>query len=97
MKSKRKILKKGGRPEVLPKIDDKLYFILFYLKTYPLQEVLAYSFEISQSEANILIHKLSSILTDALAKLDCMPQETWLFRISWDRVSNKNIGLLVGC
>ena len=41
-----------------------------------MQEILAYSFEISQSEANNLIHKLSSILTDALTQLDCMPQKT---------------------
>jgi hypothetical protein len=60
--------KKGGRPHVLDVMEDRLFFILFYLKTYPLQTVLAYSFEISQSEANLLVHQLSLVLQMALKK-----------------------------
>jgi hypothetical protein len=56
----------GGRPHVLGVMEDRLFFILFYLKTYPLQMVLAYSFEISQSEANLLVHQLSFVLKMAL-------------------------------
>ncbi|WGZ93009.1 MAG: transposase family protein [Candidatus Thiothrix putei] len=36
---------RGRSDGKLALIEDKLFFILFYLKTYPLQEVLAYSFE----------------------------------------------------
>lgn len=59
---------KGGRPYVLDVMEDRLLFILFYLKTYPLQTVLAYSFEISQSEANLLVHQLSFVLRMTLKK-----------------------------
>jgi len=54
--------KNGGRPPSLKTIEDRLFFILFYLKTYPLQEVIAYSFGITQGTANTLIHQLSHIL-----------------------------------
>lgn len=57
---------KGGRPHALRTMEDRLLFILFYLKTYPLQEVIAYSFGISQGSANILIHQFSQILKLAL-------------------------------
>ncbi|MFM8330076.1 MAG: transposase family protein [Candidatus Methylumidiphilus sp.] len=54
-------------------MEDRLLFILFYLKTYPLQTVLAYSFEISQSEANFLVHQLSFVLRLTLKKDDFIP------------------------
>jgi hypothetical protein len=59
---------KGGRPYALDVMEDRLFFILFYLKTYPLQMVLAYSFEICQGEANFLVHQLSLVLRMALKK-----------------------------
>ena len=46
---------------------DRLLFILFYLKTYPLQEVIAHLFGLSQSQAHFTIHQLSAILNRALA------------------------------
>lgn len=63
----------GGRPYSLETIEDRLFFILFYLKTYPLQTVLAYSFEMSQSEANLMIHQLSAILKATLDKGGFVP------------------------
>ena len=48
---------KGGRPSV----------ILFYLKTYPLQEVIAHLFGLSQPQANFLVHLLAAVLGKALA------------------------------
>ena len=33
---------KGGRPPILECVADRLLFILFYFKTYPLQEVIAH-------------------------------------------------------
>lgn len=65
--------KKGGCPPLLQTAEDRLFFILFYFKTYPLQEVLAYSFEMSQSEANKLIHSLSVVLKMALQRTNSMP------------------------
>ncbi len=57
---------KGGRPPVITAISDRLLFILFYLKTYPLQEVIAHLFGISQPQANFLIHQLAGVLGKAL-------------------------------
>jgi hypothetical protein len=65
--------KNGGRPPSLKTIEDRLFFILFYLKTYPLQEVIAYCFDISQGTANVLIHQLSYILKLTLAELGYVP------------------------
>ena len=64
---------KGGCPPILKTAEDRLFFILFYFKTYPLQEILAYSFEMSQSEANKLVHVLSYVLKMALQKIGSMP------------------------
>lgn len=59
---------KRGVSGKLRTIEDKLFFLMFYLKTYPLQEVIAYSFGLSQGkEANHWIHRLSVILKAALA------------------------------
>jgi hypothetical protein len=72
-KANEKDPKKGGRPPALTSMEDRLFFILFYLKTYPLQEVLAFSFEISQSEANKQIYILSHVLNMTLEKLGFKP------------------------
>lgn len=57
---------KGGRPPVITAMADRLLFILFYLKTYPLQEVIAHLFGLSQPQANFLIHQFADVLGKAL-------------------------------
>ena len=64
----------GGRKPGLISIEDKLLFILYYLKTYPLQDVIAIQFGMSQSQANKWIHKLSEVLRMALDKLGQLPE-----------------------
>ena len=57
----------GGKSESnLISIEDKLLFILYYMKAYPLQEIIAYSFGMTQSTANTWIHLLTTILKNAL-------------------------------
>jgi len=56
---------KGARPPIIASMADRLLFILFYLKTYPLQEVIAYLFGMSQPQANFTIHQLSAVLNKA--------------------------------
>jgi hypothetical protein len=58
----------GGRKSRLASMEDKLLFILFYFKVYPLQEVMAFLFDTSQGRANEWIHQLSTILKMALGK-----------------------------
>src|SRR5881409_3828619 len=52
----------GGKPEsTLITIEDKLLFILYYVKVYPLQEILAFEFDMVQSTANEWIHILCGV------------------------------------
>jgi hypothetical protein len=64
---------KGGRPPALKTVEEKLLFILFYLKTYPLQEVLGHLFGLSQGQANVWIHRLSGVLKEALGQCGDLP------------------------
>ena len=66
---------KRGRKPILIKIEDKLFFILFYLKTYPLQEVIAHLFGMSQSQANYWIHLLSKVLKITLDRNGYLPKK----------------------
>ena len=72
-KKSRKRRAGGGRKPHLLAIEDKLLFILFYFKVYPLQEVIAVFFGMSQGRANEWIHKLSPILECALGSVCCLP------------------------
>jgi hypothetical protein len=55
-------------------MEDKLLFILFYFKVYPLQEVMAFLFDMSQGRANEWIQKLSTILKLALGDTMALPE-----------------------
>jgi len=68
-----KDLSKGGRQPILKSTEDRLFFILFYLKTYPLQEVLAHLFGMSQGQANFLIYQLSEALRETLKRTGHLP------------------------
>jgi hypothetical protein len=67
---------KGGRPSVLDLAQDKLFFIFFYLKNYPLQETIGFIFGLSQSRANYWIHSLSATLEETLKRMDFMHGRT---------------------
>jgi hypothetical protein len=73
-KEKRKRRPGGGRKGQLKTMADQLLFILFYLKTYPLQEVLAFLFGMSQGQANEWIHRLAKVLKRALGDLGHLPE-----------------------
>ena len=64
----------GGRKARLATYGEKLLFILVYFKTYPLQEVLAFHFDISQGQACQWIHILSEVLLLALKELGYTPE-----------------------
>jgi hypothetical protein len=57
----------------LPTIEDKLFFILNYLKTNNLQTVQGALFGMSQPKANLWIHCLHSILNQTLEALGELP------------------------
>ena len=64
----------GGRKARLGTCQEKLLFILVYLKTYPLQEVLAFHFDMSQGQACQWINILSEVLRLALGELGHLPE-----------------------
>lgn len=64
----------GGRKPALRTTADTLLFIVYYLKTYPLQEILAFEFGMTQGQACYWIHTLSEILKRALASMEQLPE-----------------------
>jgi hypothetical protein len=64
----------GGRKAKLRTLADKLLFILVYMKTYPLQEVMGTMFGLSQGQVNVWIHRLTPLLQAALAAQDWLPE-----------------------
>src|ERR1035437_1175429 len=62
------------KTNVLPGFQDKLLFLLVYLKTFPLQELQAATFSMSQPRANFWIHLLSPILRKTLKRLGELPE-----------------------
>jgi hypothetical protein len=64
----------GGRKGVLDSPEQKLLFLLVYLKTYPLQTLLGELFELSQSRVNYWLHRLLPILHEALEELGVLPE-----------------------
>lgn len=71
--TERKRVLGAGRKSQLATTIDKLFFILVYFKTYPLQEVMATLFGMSQSQANEWIHRLSAVLQATLATDQYLP------------------------
>jgi hypothetical protein len=64
---------KPGRKPVLRSCEDKLFFILFYLRHYPTQEVLASLFGFCQGQASHWIHRLTPLLEQALGDEGALP------------------------
>lgn len=71
-KRKRKV--GGGRKSRLPKIEDKLAFVLHYHKAYPTFDNLATTFGMSRSSAFGLLHELAPVLKKALESLGVVPK-----------------------
>jgi hypothetical protein len=64
----------GGRTGALPAPEQKLLFLLVYLKTYPLQVVMAELFGLSQPRVNYWLHRLLPVLREALDELGVLPE-----------------------
>jgi hypothetical protein len=64
----------GGRKPALASGADKLFFILFYFKTYPLQVILGFLFGMCQGSACTWIHDLSQVWKQAMQFRKELPQ-----------------------
>jgi hypothetical protein len=58
---------------VFSKAEDGLFFILFYLKSYPTEEVLATMFEMYQSQVNVWKNLLQNILEESFLSMNVLP------------------------
>jgi hypothetical protein len=63
----------AGRKGVLTSTEDKLFFILYYLKVYPTFDVLATNFGFARSKACENAHKLAQALELTLQQLGVLP------------------------
>ncbi len=70
------------RNSTLPTMEDKLLFILVYLKQAPTQEVQGSLFGMRQSKANMWIHLLHPVLNHALAQTGAIPRRDILIELS---------------
>src|SRR3954452_10667231 len=64
----------GGRTGALHPPEQKLLFLLVYLKTYPLQVVMAELFGLSQPRVNYWLRRLLPVLHEALDDLGALPE-----------------------
>jgi hypothetical protein len=70
---KRKRKPGGGQKGKLLTAHDKLVFLLYYLKVYPIFDVLGAQFDMNRSKACENVHVLRPILYKALDNLGVMP------------------------
>src|SRR5438067_9097648 len=64
----------GGCKGRLEQPEDKLLFLLVYLKTYPLQAVMGALFGLSTPQVNYWIHRLLPVLRSAWDDLGVLPE-----------------------
>jgi len=63
----------GGKPK-LPHVTDKLFFILFYYKVYPIQAAMGAIFGMSQGQVSFWTGALSIVLQHTLGIAQCRPK-----------------------
>lgn len=67
-------LKPSKPTRTLPSVEDKLFFLLSYLKNYPLQQFQAASFEVSQAKVSQWVKVLHPLLQESLKELGALPE-----------------------
>ena len=72
-KAKRKRKPGGGQKGQLKTMTMKLFFLLYYLRTYPTFDVLGDRFGLDESNANKQVHKLLPHLIEALPEMGMLP------------------------
>ncbi len=67
----------GGQKGVLDTTEKKLFFILYYMKTYPTFDVLGIHFGFDKSKACTNVHKYAPVLIRTLEKMEVMPHRSF--------------------
>jgi len=65
---------KPKKNNILPTIEDKLLFVLYNIKNYPLQEALAATFSMNQPQANLWLKLLNKLLYQTLDRTLSLPE-----------------------
>ncbi len=63
----------GGQKGKLPRMDLKLFFILYYWKVYPTYDALGFQFGLDRSKAYTNVQALWPVLERTLKKLEVLP------------------------
>ena len=66
----------GGKQGVFSSHAEQLFFVLYYLKTYPTFDVLGFLFSLSAGHAHEYVVFFLRVLKRALANMDKLPKET---------------------
>ncbi|MCP4345691.1 MAG: transposase family protein [Desulfobacterales bacterium] len=77
-RGERKRKRGGGRKGRLPTVEEKLFFVLYYLKVYPTFDVFAGVFGMSRSKACENLHKLMPILHETLRRIGVVPERQFV-------------------
>ena len=64
-----------GRPPAIKSMEDRLFFILYYYKCYPLQEVIGFLFGISQERVSETVQKFTEVLLKAFEDSGFAPEK----------------------
>ncbi|WP_324234597.1 transposase family protein [Okeania sp.] len=64
----------GGRKARLRSVEDKLFYVLFYLKCYPTFDLASILFDIDRSQAHHWVHRLQPVLEAALGEKKVLPE-----------------------
>jgi len=67
---------KGGKPGVFSNHEERLFFVLFYLKTYPTFDVLGSHFGLSAGQIHDYVEPFLRVLERALTDLGQLPEVT---------------------
>ena len=65
----------GGRQGVFTSHEERLFFVLFYLKTYPTFDVLGFHFGLTAGHAHDYLKLFTQVLNRALYDMDMLPEQ----------------------
>jgi hypothetical protein len=73
----------AGQKGKLVTMDQKLFFCLYYFKTYPTFDVLGERFDLDRSKACTNLHQLTPILAATLTQVEAMPHRQFNTVADW--------------
>jgi hypothetical protein len=94
-KKSRKRRPGGGRTGSLETPENKLFFILYYLKNYPTFDVLGFIFDINPSKAHENVKKLIPILKSAQKTLRALPKQRFKNANEFSQVVEKTKNIAI--